>query len=171
MAAVIRNGSSPVTLPLVDPFCQIPVPNFTCGGQEIIVSPGSSVSLTPGVYGRVRVLNGATLDLDQGTYTFCDVKMGREATIIAHGPALLQIVGNLRIGSGSFFGPQLQPPAPPIAVYLLGTKVRISQGAQAIAQIIAPFAQSTFGRDAELAGCFCSARAKSDKHITLSCVE
>ena len=167
--AVIRDGTFPVTLPLVDPFCEIPVPTFTCGGMPVNLGPGESASLTPGTYGFVRVANGATLHLAQGTYTFCDVKMGREANIFADGPVLLQIVGNLRVGTASFFGPV--PPAPPIAVYLLGRKVRVSQNGVAIAQITAPFAKSTFGRDASFSGCFCSDQAKSDKHITLTCVE
>jgi hypothetical protein len=93
--------------------------------------------------------------------------MGREANIIADGPVILQIAGNLRIGTDSFFGPAFG--APPIAVYVAGHKVRISQSGVAIAQITAPFAKTTFGRDSTLNGCFCSDLSKSDKHITLTC--
>jgi hypothetical protein len=80
-----------------------------------------------------------------------------------------QCVGNLRIGSGSYFGPI--GIAPPIAAYVTGRTVRISQGATAVAQITAPFAKSSFGRDAALNGCYCARFSKSDKHITLTCVE
>ena len=83
------------------------------------------------------------------------------------GPVLLQIAGNLRIGTDSFFGPV--DGAPPIAVYVAGRKVRISQSGVAVAQITAPFAKITFGRDARLDGCFCADQSKSDKHITLTC--
>jgi hypothetical protein len=162
---VIRNGTGPVSLPLIDPFCTIP--SFTCGTTLVNVAPGATSSLTPGTYGFVRVANGATLHLAQGVYTFCDVKMGREAAIIADGPVLMQISGNLRIGTDSFFGPV--PGAPPIAVYLAGRKVRVSQSAEAIAQITAPFAKIQFGRDASFTGCFCTDQSKSDKHITLTC--
>ena len=165
VGAVIRNGTGPLALPIVDPFCQIPT--FACGGQAIFLTPGDQSSATPGTYGFVRVPNAATLHLAAGVYTVCDVKMGREAEIIADGPVLLQIVGNLRIGTDSFFGPAVG--SPPIAVYVAGRKVRVSQSGVAVAQITAPFAKTTFGRDSTLTGCFCSDQSKSDKHITLTC--
>ena len=37
------------------------------------------------------------------------------------------------------------------------------------AAFVAPDARISFGRDAHLVGCFCTDRAKSDKHITLEC--
>jgi hypothetical protein len=80
---------------------------------------------------------------------------------------LLQITGSLRIGTDSYFGPNLS--SPPIAVYVAGRKVRISQSAEAIAQITAPFAKISFGRDASLDGSFCADQSKSDKHIMLTC--
>jgi len=164
--AVIRNGSSDaVTLPIVDPFCQLPA--FMCGGAAVLVGPGETQALAPGVHGAIRVLNGATLQLSAGTYTVCDVKMGRAARIESTGPVKLQIVGNLRIGTESYFGPVGGTPL--IETYVGGKKVRISQNAVAVAHIVAPFAKSTFGRDSALNGCFCSDRAKSDKHITLTC--
>jgi hypothetical protein len=165
LGAVIRNGSGPVTLPIVDPFCQIP--SFACGTNPIFLTPGETQFATPGTYGFVRVPNGSTLHLAGGVYTVCDVKMGREANIIADGPVLLQITGNLRIGTDSFFGPASG--VPQIAVYVAGRKVRISQSAVAEAKIVAPFAKVTFGRDSTLNGCFCSDLSKSDKHITLTC--
>jgi hypothetical protein len=128
---------------------------------------GTTTAVTPGSYGFVRVANGATLHLAGGIYTMCDVKTRREAAIIADGPVLLQITGSLRIGTDSYFGPNSS--SPPIAVYVAGRKVRVSQSAQAIAQITAPFAKISFGRDASLDGCFCSDQSKSDKHITLPC--
>jgi hypothetical protein len=165
LGAVIRNGGGSATLPLVDPFCEIP--SFTCGTQLVNLPPGSTATLTPGVYGFVRVANGATLQLAGGVYTFCDVKMGREAAIEAQGPVLMQISGSLRIGTDSYFGPTFG--APPIAAYVAGRKVRVSQSAVAVAQITAPFAKAQFGRDATLTGCFCSDQVRTDKHITLTC--
>ena len=59
--------------------------------------------------------------------------------------------------------------APIIDTYVTGRTVRVSQKALAIARIVAPNARATFARDSALDGCYCSDRAKSDKHITLSC--
>jgi hypothetical protein len=165
VGAVIRNGTGPVTLPIAEPFCQIP--DFACGSKAISLMPGDIASATPGVYGFVRVPNAATLHLAGGVYTVCDVKMGREANIIADGAVLLQITGNLRIGTDSFLGPAVG--VPPVGVYVAGKSVRISQSGVAIAKIVAPFAKTTFGRDSKLQGCFCSDQTKSDKHITLTC--
>jgi hypothetical protein len=163
--AVVRGATNPATLPVADPFCQIPT--FTCGTQVVNLPPGDVQTLTPRTYGFARVANGATLHLAPGVYTFCDVKTGRDAQIVADGPVLLQITGNLRVGTDSYFGPAIA--APPIAVYVAGRKVRISQSGVAVAQITAPFAKGTFGRDSNLTGYFCADQSKSDKHITLVC--
>lgn len=164
--AVVRNGIGPVTLPLVDPFCQLPA--FECSGPMVFVKPGESIGpLAPGVYGQVRIMNGATLWLAPGEFTFCDVRMGRQARLEAQGPVSMNIDGSLRIGTDSFFGSVF--PAPPIVAFVSGKKVRISQKGVALAKIIAPFAKGSFGRDARLEGCFCLDQAKSDKHISLIC--
>jgi hypothetical protein len=154
-----------VALPISDPFCQIPA--FACGGTPVTVLPGETQMLAPGVHGVIRVMNGATLQLSAGTYTVCDVKMGRQARIETSGAVTLRIVESLRIGTDSYFGPV--GGAPLIDTYVAGRKVRISQSAIAVARIVAPFAQATFGRDSALNGCFCADRAKTDKHITLIC--
>jgi hypothetical protein len=166
--AVVRNGVFPLTTPIETPFCV--APTFTCGGPDVIVAPGQLVGpLAPGVYGRVIVMNGGSLTLAPGEFTFCDVKMGRQAVIEAQGEVKMFIVGNLRVGTASRFGPA--PGFPPIGVYVLGRKVRTSQSAVIIAAIVAPNAKMSFGRDASFNGCFCASQAKSDKHITLTCVE
>jgi hypothetical protein len=166
--AVIRDGVFPIALPIEVPYCV--APSFTCGGADVIAAPGQTVGpLPPGVYGRVIVMNGGSLTLAPGEFTFCDVKMGRQATIEAQGEVKMFIVGNLRVGTASRFGPA--PGFPPIGVYVLGRKVRTSQSAVITAAIVAPNAKISFGRDATYNGCFCAAQAKSDKHITLTCVE
>ena len=162
----IRAGAGGAfTLPVATPFCVIP--SFACGGDQVDVLPGEEKDLAPGTYGVVRVMNGATLRLTGGTYTVCDVKMGRESRVEGDGAVTLQIDGSLRIGTDSFFGPVNG--APIIDTYVTGRKVRVSQKAVALARIIAPNARATFGRDSSLDGCYCSDRSKSDKHITLSC--
>src|SRR5262249_32544701 len=115
------------------------------------------------------VRNGGYLPLAYGTYNFCDVKMGRSAQVVAEGTVIMNIVGDLRVGTASFFGPDL--PYAPIQAFVLGRKVRTSQSAVMPAKVVAPNAKMTFGRDASYNGCFCTSQAKTDKHITLTCVE
>jgi hypothetical protein len=162
----IRAGAGGVfTLPVATPFCVIP--SFTCGGDQVDVLPGEEKDLAPGTYGLVRVMNGATLRLDAGTYTICDLRIGRDARVEAADAVTLHVDGNLRIGTDSYFGPVNG--APIIDTYVTGRTVRVSQKAVAVARIIAPNARAAFGRDAALDGCYCSDRSKSDKHITLTC--
>jgi hypothetical protein len=119
--------------------------------------------------GLQAIANTATLTLTAGEFTFCDVKMGRQAVLEAEGDVIMKIALNLRIGTASTFGPA--PGFAPVGVYVGGRKVRLSQSARVIAAIVAPNAKIAFGRDAELDGCFCAQQAKSDKHITLTCQE
>jgi hypothetical protein len=162
----IRAGAGGAfALPVATPFCVIP--SFTCGGDQVDVLPGEEKDLAPGTYGLVRVMNGATLRLDAGTYTICDLRIGRDARVEADGAVTLQIDGNLRVGTDSYFGPANGGPI--IDTYVTGRTLRVSQKAVAIARIIAPNARAAFGRDAALDGCYCSDRSKSDKHITLTC--
>ena len=117
----------------------------------------------------LRVLNGATLVLEPGTYEFCSLKMGRGAQLLTDGVTTLNVVSKVIVGSGAYLGPAVGTGQTP-ALNMAGRKVRVSQGAVLHAAITAPNAKFTFGRDSTLQGCFCGSQAKSDKHITLTCV-
>src|SRR5262249_41842619 len=84
----IRGTTGAPTLPIVQPFCSIPA--ITCGTSTVQVAPGASVGpLPPGTYGKLKVLNGGTLSLQAGTFTFCDMKLGRSAALTTQGPAVI----------------------------------------------------------------------------------
>lgn len=164
--AVVRNGGGLPVLPIATPFCSVTA--GPCGTNDVQVSPGQTLGpLAPGVYGRLRVLNGATVTLTAGEFTFCDIKLGRNASVIALGPVTLNVVNNVAIGTASRMVPASG--TEPVRVNAGGKAVRISQSGLANAAFIAPAARMSFGRDAHLIGCFCTDRAKSDKHITLEC--
>jgi SdrD B-like domain len=162
----IRGTTGPATLPIIQPFCSIPA--ITCGTSTVQVAPGASVGpLPPGAYGKLKVLNGGTLSLQAGTFTFCDVKLGRSAALTTQGPAIINVAGDVVIGTASHFGPAAG--TAPVSVNVAGKLVRVSQSAFANASFVAPHGRITFGRDSHLVGCFCTDREKSDKHITLEC--
>lgn len=165
--ATVRNGTSLPSLPIVQgEYCGIP--SITCGSEAVVVPPNAIRGpLAPGAYGHLRVLNGATLRLAPGRYTFCDIKTGRGGAILAEGPVTIDVAGSLSIGSGS----HLMAPIgqPPMLVNVAGKKVRVSQGAVANAAIRAPNAAGQFGRDSTVIGCFCTDQTRTDKHITLIC--
>jgi hypothetical protein len=162
--AVVRNTSGLAALPVVSPFCSVPA--IACGGGDVIVPPGQDVGpLSPGTYGRLRVLTGGSVTLAAGAFTFCDIKLGREVTMVTVGPATLDVAGDVKIGDGSTLAPASG--TAPVQVNVAGRRVRVSNSATARVAFVAPNAQISFGRDARLAGCFCVDRAKSDKGITL----
>jgi hypothetical protein len=164
--SVVRDAKAAATLPIVSPYCGLPA--ITCGTTDVLVSPGQRVGpLPPGVYGRLRVLNGGAVTLSPGTFTFCDVKTGRGATIMTLGPASIDVERDVVIGTDSRLGPDSG--SAPVLVNVAGKMVRVSQSGVANAAFVAPAARISFGRDAHLVGCFCTDRAKSDKHITLEC--
>ncbi len=121
----------------------------------------------PELTGSSSVLNGGTLSLQAGTFTFCDVKLGRSAALTTQGPAIINVAGDVVIGTASHFGPAAG--TAPVSVNVAGKLVRVSQSAFANASFVAPNGRITFGRDSHLVGCFCTDREKSDKHITLEC--
>ena len=164
----IRAGSGTPILPLAQPFCTIPA--IACGGTDVNVQPGQTVGpLAPGTYGKLTVQNGGTLTLAAGTFTFCDLKMGRNATLTTLGVSTLNVERTVVIGTASTFGPAAGDT--PIVVNVAGKLVRVSQSAVANAAFFAPSGRITFGRDSHLLGCFCTDRQKTDKHITLECRE
>jgi hypothetical protein len=165
--ALIRDGTGVVQLPLIDPFCT--VPDIVCGDTRVNLPPKSTMTLTPGVYGKVRVANGATLSLLPGHYVFCEVKTGRGATIEALGAVSLDVAGNLTIGTASKL--VRVPNAPLIVAQVAGKRVKFAHDALVEAIVTAPIARIQFGRESYFFGCFCTDRASTDKHITLECVD
>ena len=164
--AVARNGTGVPVLPIITPFCSLPP--IACGTDLVQVSPGQTLGpLAPGTYGPLRVMNGATLVLDSGGYTFCDIKMGRNAVITTQPGTWINVTGTVTIGSGSRVGPATG--TQPVLINVAGRSIRVSQGAVANAGFVGPSARISFGRDALLLGCFCTDKSKSDKHITLAC--
>jgi hypothetical protein len=110
---------------------------------------------------------GRAVTLAAGAFTFCDVKTGRDGAIVTVGPVQIDVEHDVVIGTDSRLGPDSG--TAPVLVNVAGKVVRVSQSAVANAAFVAPDARISFGRDAHLVGCFCTDRAKSDKHITLEC--
>jgi hypothetical protein len=143
--ATIRGGTGTPILPLTDPFCQIP--DFTCGGPDVIVQSGQTTGpLAPGTYGRLVVFSGGTLVLDQGEFTFCSVKISRNATVQTTGTtaSIVDVRDYVRVADASFFGPAAGTPIP--VVNVSGRTVRVGSGGTLEAYVSAPNAQMSTGR-------------------------
>ena len=163
---IIRSGTfAAPSLPLEAPCC--PIPTFACGDDPVIASNGDPVSLTPGVYGDLRVRNGGRVELAPGTYTFCRIKTGRSAEIVPLGAVTINVEGTVKIGAESHVESAAGQPAAQVNV--AGRLIRITQGAVAQAFFAAPKAQIRVGRGATVEGGFCVGSGQTDKHITLQC--
>jgi hypothetical protein len=163
---IIRGTTGGPTLPLTAPFC--PVSSFTCGTERVTVATGTvTAPLAPGVYGAVQIFNGGTLRLAPGDFTFCDLRTGRNATILTSGNTTINVTGKVRLANGSILGPTADSPTPILNV--LGPQVRVGAGSVMRAILSAPNALLTMGRNARFVGVFCVLRTRSDKGITLEC--
>jgi len=80
---------------------------------------------------------------------------------------VLNVAADVVIGTASHFGPKAGRAH--VSVNVGGMLGGGSQPAFANAAFVAPNGRITFGRDAELLGCYCTDRQKSDKHTTLDC--
>src|SRR5262249_509814 len=98
---------TPPIIPPANPASPFPHPFPPCAvGTTVDVPVGTTTVLAPGVYGRVRVhgssLSSGTLLLSGGTYTFCDVKVSRNAELRAQAPVTVNVVGKASFGPSSF---------------------------------------------------------------------
>lgn len=163
--AIRDCGGAPVEWtpqPLIDPLP--PDPTCAPGGAGVTVAKGESLTLPPGAYGRVRVLNGATLELAGGAYCFADVKLGRKAKITVAAPVDVTSMGRYVSGpysrliaaSGSGVG------AAEISVGVAGPQVKLSHRAKVFGVFYAPNADMRFGRGGNFTGQFVARRMRSD---------
>lgn len=117
--------------------------------QPVTVDAGMTLSLPPGTYGNVTVKGGydafllpnpGILQLQGGSYTFCNVKLSRFAEVRALAPVTVNVDGKLKMASDNFFGPDTGTVASDVLVYVNGTKVRYSRESTVTAKVCAPAA-------------------------------
>jgi len=162
--AIIRDGTSPVVLPMVDPYCETPV--ISSGGPDVSLEVNETLGpLPPGSYNTVMVRNGAALELAPGTFNVCRLLVGRNGSVEAQGAATINVKGPVRFGTEASLAPVAS--APPVVLNVAGTQIRFGQNAVAHAVITAPKALLRFGRSAFFEGSFCVDMLRDDKHITL----
>lgn len=170
LTATVRGDLGIVSLPLRDPFCELPL--FTCDGNAPVAVPtGTSLDLVPGSYGALVVADGAVLNLEPDEeYTFCSARIGREAVVQSVGRATINVVGDISVGAGSRLWTPEDVDDLPLILNVGGTKVRLSQAAIVEAAITAPNAKLKIQRQGEVYGCFCTDRLTTDKEVRLECV-
>jgi hypothetical protein len=99
----IRNsGPTPFTTPLIPPASLPPFPSFSCNPASPVTVPNNaSQSLAPGTYGNVQIKDGAKLTLTGGTYTFCNISMGQNTSLIDVDATIVQVAGTVNTDGGT----------------------------------------------------------------------
>lgn len=166
--ATVRNQMGIPILPLTDDFC--PMSAITCGGPDVLVDRDMVAGpLTPGSYGHVRMMNGGALTLLPGTYDFCSIKTGRNASILVTGDttSIINVRDNVVLGGNVMLGPDTGTPIPQLN--LGGISLRVGPSALLSATIHAREALLRMGRGVEIQGSFCVDLVASDNGIRLAC--
>src|SRR5262249_37353259 len=157
-------------LPLEDPFC--PIPPLDCGGPSVRARRGETVGpLMPGSYDEVVLMDGSTLTLAAGTYSFGSLRAGRNVTVELLGPgsSTLDVVGDLRLSNGSALGPGATGPTPILRVG--GSQAKFGAHVVVDAFLSAPDALLRLGLGSGFRGAFCADRLVTGRNVVLQCAE
>lgn len=125
----------PSPFPACNPALPVNVPDGSdCIGVADTVPGNSRCDLPSGVYGNLKVQNGAMLTLGGGTYVFCDVSFGRSTVTTTNAPSVFEVNGDFGVNNDSTFG----------------------QGCDAIRVHANGPGDFSFGRNATVMGRFCA---------------
>ena len=172
---VTPPNTTHVTLPLVSPFCELPVLDCSAvppENQEILVGRDQQLLLQPGIYGNIRILNGGVLTVLGGEYRICGInglKAGRASVIVSFGPgqSIINVRNNVTIGgNGEII---TDNGAVPPELNVSGLSIRFGPMSTINAFITAPNALLRLGRSGALNGSFCVNVIGSDNGAVLAC--
>ena len=162
---VIRNsGPTAFTTPII-PAANLPAfPSFSCNpANPVTVAKGSAMTLPPGTYGDVIIRDSATLTLAAGTYTFCSVSMGGNASLVDVDGTIVQVAETFA-ANGSSVGPSANA-----HFYVRGDgtgandrDVSFGRGPTIAGTWWAPFGTMALGHSSDLTGHFWAQRIISD---------
>jgi hypothetical protein len=163
----IRNsGPTTFTTPLIPPANLPPFPSFSCNPANPVVAPNNaSQNLAPGTYGNLQIKDGAKLTLGGGTYTFCNVNMGQNTSLVDVDATIVQVAGTMNTDGGTV-GPS------PSAQFFIrgdgagaGIAVGFGREGTVAGTFWAPNNQINLGHGTDLTGHFWALRLQSDFNI------
>jgi hypothetical protein len=140
-SCVVDNGdlAAACGFPAVTPACNPALPVKVSPGNDCIGAPDAvpgngRCDLPPGTYGDLNVQNAGLLTLVGGDYVVCGLLIGKSTTTSIGSPAVIDVLGDVRINNDSTFG----------------------QGCKGITVRIHGFGDAAFGRNATIQGDFCA---------------
>ena len=142
--------------------CSLPQPFPVCGGRSVTVGKRRVAMLGPGVYGNVRVKNGAVLALEGGEYVFCELHVSRKGSLRFAAPATIYVMRDVAFSNASTVGPLDASTAPcDVRMVVAGDAVAIQRNASVALDLCAPAASLHVNNGASLTGTFVA----HDEHL------
>jgi hypothetical protein len=166
--ATISGSTSPASLPLETPFCEIP--QISCGGSNVVLRKGDPpLTLSPGEHGVVLMENGTSLTLAAGTHSFCSIRTGKNVSITTTGgsKSTIAVRDDVRIGNGSDIGPAAGTATPELIVG--GNRARFGTKVSLRAFVSAPEARLSVGNGSTVTGAACADILVFGKNVDLVC--
>ena len=148
-------------------FCALPT--FSCGGVHAIVPPGQTRTLSPGTYNIASVEFGGTLELEEGAYYFCSMRLYPDAvlqTIPGANDPVVHIQQSLRVSKRATIGPGAGAAIPK---FYIGKNASFGPTSNVVAHIFAPNDKVVFRRDAIFDGTLCAEKLTAYKRAQLTC--
>ena len=149
-----------------------PAGAFACDrSEDVLVDHDQTTTLSPGTYGNLVVEGGgrgpAVLKLTGGEYRFCNVRVGRNGSIVFGGPSTVTVSGSSRVSNATRLGPENSNTTPASAIqwFVQGSQARFSRKGQIELYACAPNGKMIIGSGTELTGRFVarSIRLKKSK--------
>jgi hypothetical protein len=170
----------PVPRPVITDLagaCGFQTPATPCSNSlasDVIVDHLGNRTLAPGTYRNVVVEGGgegpATLKLSGGDYHFCDVRVGRNGSMLFQAPSTVFIDGNSRVSNAADVGPDpllgaAAPPPGAIKWFVAGSQARFSRRGVISLYACAPNAKMVIGSGTSLTGRFVARSIRLKKSI------
>jgi len=146
-AGIVTGG----TYKLPEPRYFPPLPDFTVGSTTINAT--STTSLSPGLYGTLRMNNGDVATLSGGTYYFDDIAMTGGAIVVT-GPVTIYVKSGLSIAGQGIIHPVGTDPQDVKILYSGTSTASLVGGSEAFIELYAPEATVTLGGGGEHHGSF-----------------
>ena len=167
---------TPFTPPIianVKTACGFPTPFPACtAGVDVDVAVGTTTPLPPGSYGKVRVhgtsVSAGALVLTGGTYTFCDLKVSRNAQLRVQAPSTIDVVGRASFGPSTFFGPDTGSglAASDIQIHVAGPLMKFTRDSVSEAHVCAPDAKLRMSQGGTHVGVYVAGSIRTEE-VTL----
>lgn len=158
-AALEAACGFPTPFPACDPSADVTATAANDCAPDALPGNGQC-DLVPGVYGLLKVKDDATVSLAPGDYTFCDVKIGKQARVLGDVTITIPNGGVFKANNGTVVGQDCGD----VRVLIEGAgTVSFGRYASISAEVCAPGSNISLGHGNVLAGQFVGNKVVADR--------